>query len=91
MAMKSDRRSEYLARKGVLAFLSDDEIASVSSAEAAAQLAEGEEYLDLEQLHVGVQRVALEKGVAAPMGRLLPRKAIPERTWRRILTQLAAQ
>ena len=85
--MNSNRRTEYLARESILKFLSDDEVASVSTAETAARLVEGEEYLDLEKLDAGVQQ-ALEKNV--PMGRVLPRKAVPETTWRRILTQLAA-
>ena len=88
--MNSNRRTEYLARKGVLAFLSDDEIASVSTAETGEKLREGEEYLDLERLDEGV-RQAPGADVGVPMGRLLPRKAVPEKTWRRILTQLAAR
>ncbi len=62
----------------------------MSTAETGAQLLEGEEYLDLERLHEGV-RQALGRDAVVPMGRLLPRRAVPEKTWRRILTQLAAQ
>jgi len=39
--------------------------------------------LDLQQLGRGVQRAV---GVNANMGRVLPRKAIHEATWSRVLT-----
>ena len=54
--MKSDMRTENIARESVLKLLSDDEVASVSTAEAAARLLDGEEYLDLGQLDRGVQQ-----------------------------------
>ncbi len=50
--MNIDKRNEYLARDAVLKTLSDDEVASVSMAETAAQLADGEDYLDLERLEL---------------------------------------
>jgi len=79
-------RSEYLTRDRVLKLLSDQEVASVSTAETADRLADGDEYLDLEHLHDGVQRAGSS---AAPMGRVLPKKAIHESTWDKILQQLA--
>jgi hypothetical protein len=59
----------------------------VSTAETAAKLAEGEEYIDLEALDRGV-RVA--DGASSPMGRVLPRKAVSESTWTDIVTSLAS-
>jgi hypothetical protein len=85
--MKTDNRSEYVARDGILKLLSDEEVARVSSAETATRLAEGDEYFDLEHLELGV-RVAVEG--AAPMRRVLPRKAVQEATWTKILSQLKA-
>jgi hypothetical protein len=79
-------RSEYLTRDRVLKLLSDQEVASVSTAETADRLADGDEYLDLEHLHDGVQRAGSS---AAPMGRVLPKKAIHESTWDKLLQQLA--
>ena len=85
--MKShDDRSRYLTRERVLNLMSDEEIARVSTAEAAPRLENGEEYLDLEALDRGVQR-AFRPGT--PMGRVLPRRAVEERTWGRILRELA--
>jgi hypothetical protein len=82
--MKPSKRSEYLTRDGVLKLLSDDEVASVCTAETADHLADGEEYLDLAHLDLGVRRAA----VATPMGRVLPRKAVHEGTWGKIMASL---
>ena len=83
--MKSDMRSENIARESVLTLLSDDEVASVSTAETAVRLLDGEEYLDLEQLERGVQQA---KMAGPAMGRVLPRKAVHKDTWSKILTAL---
>ena len=85
--MTNDGRFEYVARDKVLSLLSDDEIASVSNAETAARLSDDDEYIDLEQLDQGVRRAPAG---AAVMGRVLPRKAVKEITWSKILTQLAS-
>jgi hypothetical protein len=83
--MKSDARTEYVTRDSILKLLSDDEVGKVSKAETAPQLMADDEYLDLEQLERGVQRAG---GKATPMGHVLPRKAVHENTWRKILTLL---
>lgn len=85
--MKNDKRTEYVTRDSVLKLLTDEEVARVSTAESAVQLADGDEYLDLEQLNQGVRRAL---GPTAPLGRVLPRKAVHEKTWSEILKQLAA-
>ena len=66
---------------------SDDEVASVSTAETAPGLADADEYLDLERLEQGVQRA---QGTKPIMGRVLPRKGVHDATWTKILAQLAA-
>lgn len=86
MTMKQDERTRYLTRDRVLKLLSDDEVASVSTAESAAQLEPGEEYLDLEALDGGVHR---DFGPNTSMGNILPKKAVREETWARILRELA--
>ena len=85
--LKNDKRTEYATRDSILKLLSDHEVARVSTAETAAHLSDGDEYLDLEQLGQGVQRA---RGTATPMGRVLPKKAVHANTWSKILTQLAA-
>ena len=83
--MKSDMQTANVTRETVLKLLSDDEVASVSTAETAARLLDGEEYLDLEQLERGVQQ-ATKSGET--MGRVLPRRAVHKDTWNKILTVL---
>jgi hypothetical protein len=85
--LKNDKRTEYATRDSILQLLSDEEVARVSTAETAARLSDGDEYLDLEQLDQGVR---CARGTATPMGRVLPRKAVHANTWSKILTQLAA-
>ena len=80
--MNSHKRIDYLTRDGVMRLLSDDEAASVSNAESAAHLDEGDEYLDLEHLDEGVRNA---DSLIIDMGRVLPRKAIHQITWSKIL------
>jgi hypothetical protein len=80
--MNPSTRTELLTRETILKLLSDDEVSKVSTAEAGIHLADGEEYLDLERLEAGV--------LTATMGSVLPRKAVHEATWTRILQQLSA-
>jgi hypothetical protein len=83
--MNSDKRPEYLSRENILRVLSDEEVALVSTAETAPCLLVGDEYLDLEHLDLGVRRA---RGPTRPMGRLLPRKAVHDDTWTKIVGQL---
>ena len=85
--MKNENRAEYVSRDLIMKLLSDDEVARVSSAETATALRDGDEYLDLEHLDLGVRRAV---GSAAPMGSVLPRRAVREATWTKILSQLRA-
>jgi hypothetical protein len=86
--MKDQERKQYLDRDAILKLLSDAEVARVSTAETAERLLDGDEYLDLEHLEAGVQRAP---GAGTPMGRVLPRKALQDRTWGKILEYLAAR
>lgn len=82
--MLQEARTDYLTRDGIMKLLSDDEIAGVSTAEGAVLL-DGEEYVDLEQIGRGVQRAS---GLNAPIGGALPRRAVQDGTWTKILHQL---
>jgi len=84
--MKHEQRSRYLTREGILERLSDAEVASVATAETAERLLDGDEYIDLTHLEQGVQRWQRD---ATPMGRVLPRKAIQEKTWQSVIEELA--
>lgn len=79
-------RNEYITRDSLLKLLSNDEVANVASAEADIRLADGEEYLDLERLEQGV---LVSPGVDTPMGSVLPKKAVSDSTWSKILVLLA--
>ena len=85
--MKNLTRTDYVTRDSIMKLLSDDEVSCVSTSETAATLPIGDQYIDLEQLGRGVQQ---SYGTAPTMGRVLPRKAVHESTWNKILTTLAA-
>jgi hypothetical protein len=83
--MKSNMQSEIITRESVLKLLSDEEVAKVCTAEATTRLLDGEEYLDLEHLDLGVQQA--EKTTQG-MGGVLPRRTVHKETWSRILMQV---
>jgi hypothetical protein len=83
--MKLSERTAYLTRDAILKLLSDDEVARVSTAEAV-RLSDGDEYIDLGQLNMGVRQA---HGTSAPTGRLLPRSSVHDNTWDQIVAQLA--
>jgi N-ethylmaleimide reductase len=87
MRTESPVRSEYLTREAVLRCLTDYEVAQVSTAETAERLDDADEYLDLEHLERGVQRPLGRS--RAPMGTVLPRKAIHDLTWFKMLARIA--
>ena len=82
-----NNRTDFVFRHNILGMLSDDEVASVSTAETAMGLSDGDEYLDLEQLGRGV---CLALGMSRPTGCVLSRRAVRETTWSKVLTQLEA-
>jgi hypothetical protein len=84
--MSQSERAEHVTREAVLKLLSDDEIARVSTAETAAGLTIGSEYLDLEHLDKGIHRASTTTKVA--MGQILPRAAVHPETWAKVLAQL---
>ena len=85
--MTQNKQVDHVARDGILKLLSDDEVASVSTAQTAVRLSSGDEYIDLKHLEQGVRRAA---ATASAMGHVLPRKAVHADTWTKILTRLPA-
>ena len=83
--MNNDLRTETVTRDNVLKLLSDDEVASVSTAETATRLLDGEEYLDLEHLDRGVQKTTKSPTV---MAGVLPRRTVRKDTWGKIVALL---
>jgi hypothetical protein len=84
--MKNEQQADYSKRDRILQLLSDQELAEVSTAETAPGLADGDEYLDLENLDLGVQRA---HQIPVAMGRVLSRRAIRTSTWDAILGTLS--
>ena len=83
--MANSGASKYMARDRILELLSDEEVAKVSTAETQVGLADGDEYLDLEKLDEGVRQA---HGQTTATGRLLPRSAVRDATWSKIISQL---
>jgi len=84
--MTEVQRAEHVARENILKLLSDDEVAKVSSAETAAGITEGEEYIDLEHLDKGVQRA--KPAAKITMEHVVPRSVVGAETWNNILARL---
>jgi hypothetical protein len=84
--MRNEQRTQYLTRAGILKLLSDEEVASVSAAETAERLSDGDEFLDLKHPEHGVRRA--RNLTRTPMGQVLPRKAVHADTWNKIIDHL---
>lgn len=85
--MNMSARTLLETREAILKLMSDDEIAAVSTAEAAPSLVGGDEFIDLEKLDLGIQRAAMTGNVIAK--HVLPRSAVSAVTWGRIANVLA--
>lgn len=83
--MNDDGTARFPTADVIIALLSDDEIANVNKHGAAAGHSDVDEYLDLEQVEQGVLRGL---GPPRPICRVLPRKAVREATWARIIASL---
>jgi hypothetical protein len=88
--MSDTERVEQVARDSILKLLSDDENGRVSTAETMSRLTEGAEYLNLTHLGQGVQ-CATAKMTTATMTHIIPRSAVSDETWRKILVHLAGE
>jgi hypothetical protein len=77
-----------LNREAILNLLTDAEVSKVSRAEGELRLVEGDEYIDLEDLDSGVQLVQAAPRTAP--GRALPRSAVAEETWAKIVKAVAS-
>ena len=87
--MSEAQRANYVSRDAILKLMSNDEIAKVSTAETAAGLKAGDQYLDLEHLEHGIQQAG--SAATVNMGQAVPRSAVSNETWSRILDQLAVR
>jgi hypothetical protein len=76
-----------LNREAILKLLTDAEVSKVSRAEGEQRLVEGDEYIDLEDLDSGVQLVQAVPRTTP--GHALPRSAVSEGTWAKIVKAVA--
>jgi len=82
-AAEAPKGGTYQRRHAVLALLSDEEVARVSTLESEPGLAEGEEYIDLARPERGALRAQASNAVV--MKDVLPRAAVSPETWSKIL------
>jgi hypothetical protein len=85
--MKTYERIECCNRDLLMDLLSDDEVAKVTTAQAASRIPDGDEYVDLEELAKGVQRGS-RLATEVAMGDVLPRRAVLDATWLKIVELL---
>jgi hypothetical protein len=83
MTLDSKRRAA--SREEIQSLLSEGEIARVSRAEGDARLVEGDEYIDLEDVAAGVHQV---HATSIRPARALPRSAVSEGTWAKIVAAI---
>lgn len=81
--VEAPKGGTYHRRHAVLALLSDEEVARVSTLESGPPLALGEEYIDLARPERGALRVQASDAIA--MNDVLPRSAVSAETWSKIL------
>jgi hypothetical protein len=86
--MTTDATKSTLKRESILSLLTDAEVAKVSTAEGAPRLVEGDEYVDLEDLAAGVQLVQATPRIAP--GHALPRSAVSDATWAKVVKAVAS-
>lgn len=84
-AVSAPKGGRYVTRDAVLKLLTDDEVARVATLEAGPELGVGEQYLDLARLELGVREV--EAGRPLDMAHVLPRSAVSEETWSKLLLE----
>jgi hypothetical protein len=80
--MTPDSKRKAVTREHIQSLLSDAEIAKVSRAEGESRLVEGDEYVDLEDVAAGVHQV---HATSIRPARALPRSAVSEATWAKIV------
>ena len=82
--MTEASRSALVTKDAILSVLSDEETARVSTAEAAKLLHDGAEYIDLEHLDQGVQKVSSSTQKPS-LATVIPKSAVSKETWAKIV------
>jgi len=85
-AVNAPKGGTYQRRHAVLALLSDEEVARVSTLESETQLSENDEYIDLARPERGALRAQASTTIV--MKDVLPRAAVSSETWAKILVEV---
>ncbi len=85
--MTEHTRTELVARDTILKLLTDEETARICTAETAANIRDGMEYLDLEHMDQGI--LTAKGGTKVVMGNIVPRNSVSAGTWTKILASLS--
>ena len=85
--MATQSKNPELTRDAILKLLTDVEVARISRAEGATRLIEGDEYIDLTDPAAGVQLV--QATPRDPAANALPRSAVSDATWAKIVQTIA--
>ena len=85
--MTDHARSDLIGRETILKLLTNEETARVSTAETAASIRDGAEYLDLQHIDQGI--LTAKGGTKVVMGHIVPRDAVSAGTWAKILARLS--
>lgn len=75
----------HVMRDAILDLLTNEEVAAVQREANARLMRAGEEYIDLEHVELGVRQAS---GLSIPRGYVLPRTAVSDMTWHRIVRTL---
>jgi hypothetical protein len=82
--MSNEKFVAAVTRETILKLLSDEENAKLSTLEDGKSLTPDEQYVDLEHPERGVQTA----GSGGNIGSLLPRQAVHEETWQKIVAMI---
>ena len=84
----ADKKFDYLTRDSILKLLDENELSSVADVESEMFLKVGDEYIDLGQLDHGVRKAIT---TTTSTRNVLPRSAVYEETWTRIVEHMASR
>lgn len=84
--MKLDLLAEYRVRRQVVELLSDAETTRLEEALSTGILQDGEEYLEVDHVSLGVQRA--RPGMLLGRSRLILRRALDTDTWSQLVALL---
>lgn len=84
--MKPDLLTEYRVRRQVVELLSEAESARLEKILSTGILQDGEEYIEVDHVYLGVQRAPA--GMLLGRSRLILRRALDTGTWSQLVTLL---